>query len=235
MSPRHFIQFDFENDAGNPGFSNLDTNLQKQKELQPSKAEEERSHSPTVNQVCSKRKPFILLKDARWNPTVKKSKRSTGCEEKTPLPKNSHEVPKKPPQSKMKNIPGHTMNAMKRSIKDCLENPPGHHDNRHRAYIFSVLEERKLSQQDKDNLLEFLENMNSQWKTWKAIIGYLAEHPDYAGIFVHCIEQFLGDRGYYDFNEWLVESKMNEATEIKIRDNKKKEKLLRKFRAGAMQ
>ena len=129
-------------------------------------------------------------------------------------------VRKQKAQNRIKNLPGLIMQRVKTNVKNYLTH---HHkvtpiENR-LLFIHKIL--GCFHKSDKERFMDYLDEYQKHWKTWKTIIGFLELNPKYGKVVLELVAEFLGPDGDEDFNQWLRNGKMCNKSIVTIQDAKK--------------
>ncbi len=113
-------------------------------------------------------------------------------------------------QNKMKNYPGLITQRLKTKLTT---------DERFldRILRFTRID---LTSNEEDEFLEHVQGYSKDWKTWAKVSEHLNKNEKFGSIFLKVILAFLTRNFEKDYEEWLVNGKMNEKSKTLLRDSK---------------
>jgi len=121
------------------------------------------------------------------------------------LRKSKKKENKKKPQNRMKNIPG----LIVQRIKSLIQN----------NNLFWLETCNLLSEEEKSEIKQFVNQFNKEDKTWKKIIKFISRNTKIGLKLIQIIVQFLKPENNYFLEEWLEKGKMNEKVKSILRNS----------------
>jgi len=153
-----------------------------------------------MNYKTGRKKPFTVIRSNK--------PRDQGPSAKRKRPAGSYSRQTK--QNKMKNYPGLITQRLKTKLTNDGE------------FLTRILKfvNVQFTPSKKQGFLQYVQEYCKDWKTWARVSAYLNRDPVFGPIFQKIILEFLTEKFEDDYEEWLVNGKMNEKSKELLRNSK---------------